>query len=404
MTRPKRAALKRRLTELSVRKLKPRTAPYLIWDTHQRGLAIRVQPSGSRAWKAIYSYHGRPRWLHLGDVGAIGLSDARMLAAEAMLAVARGKDPAAEKRAERGAGTFAELAERYVELHAKKENKSWKQADALIRRYTRPRWGKLQASTITRADIRTMMARIEAPILANQVLAAVSAIFSWAVKEEILPGNPCRGVDRNKTRSRERVLSDSELPKFWAAFDDVGLIEGTALRMILLTGQRPGEVSNMRREHIVDGWWQMPGAPVPALGWPGTKNGESHRVWLPTAAQALLDELDDSATTGFVFPAARGRRAIWGLDGAMRAICAKLGVERATPHDLRRTHGSTVTALGFGRDAMNRIQNHKEGGIASVYDRHGYADETKRVMEAVAARITALVEGAAASNVVPYRR
>ncbi len=82
-----------------------------------------------------------------------------------------------------------------------------------------------------------------------------------------------------------------------------------------------------------------------------------------------------------------------GLDAAMRAVCAKLGVERATPHDLRRTHGSTITALGFGRDAMNRIQNHKEGGIASVYDRHGYAEENKRVMEAVAAKIMSLVEG-----------
>ena len=111
MTRPKRAPLKRRLTELYVRKLKPKAQPFLVWDTLQRGLAIRVQPTGARAWKCIYSHHGRPRWLHLGDAGAIGLADARTLAAEAMLAVARGKDPAAEKRAERGAGTFAELAD-----------------------------------------------------------------------------------------------------------------------------------------------------------------------------------------------------------------------------------------------------------------------------------------------------
>ena len=97
---------------------------------------------------------------------------------------------------------------------------------------------------------------------------------------------------------------------------------------------------------------------------------------------------------------ARGRRGIWGLDAAMRAACKKLKVERATPHDLRRTHGSTITALGFGRDAMNRIQNHKEGGIASVYDRHGYAEETKRIMDAVAARLMALVEGAPAGNVL----
>ena len=109
-------------------------------------------------------------------------------------------------------------------------------------------------------------------------------------------------------------------------------------------------------------------------------------MWLPKVAQALHGRADDDgATGGFLFAGPRGR-PVNGLEAAMRAICAKLGVERATPHDLRRTHGSTITALGFGRDAMNRIQNHKEGGIASVYDRHGYAEETKRIMEAVASQ------------------
>jgi integrase len=404
LIRPKRAARKQKFTELSVRKLKPESTAYLIWDTHQRGLAVRVQPTGARAWKCIYSHHGRPRWLHLGDAGVIGLGDARTLAAETMLAVARGKDPAAEKRAQRGAGTFAELAEGYVEHYAKRRNKSWAQADKLIRRHALPRWGKLQAASISRADVRAMMSRIEAPVLANQVLAAVSAVFSWAVKQEVVGTNPCRGVDRNATRSRERVLSESELPRFWFAFDDAGLVVGTALKVVLGTGQRPGEVSHMRREHIIDGWWEMPGEPVPALGWPGTKNGESHRVWLPKMLQATIANLtDDGVTSGFVFAGPRGR-PVDGLDAAMRAICAKLGVERATPHDLRRTHGSTITALGFGRDAMNRVQNHREGGIASVYDRHGYAEETKRVMEAVAAKIMSLAEGRwADGKVVPLR-
>jgi hypothetical protein len=53
---------------------------------------------------------------------------------------------------------------------------------------------------------------------------------------------------------------------------------------------------------------------------------------------------------------------------------------------------------------MNRVQNHREGGIASVYDRHGYADENKRVMETVAAKIMALVEGRASDKVVKFTR
>jgi hypothetical protein len=197
-----------------------------------------------------------------------------MLAAEVMLEVARGKDPAAEKCAERSKGTFGELAGPYVEEYAKHHNKSWRQADTLVRRHLLSRWGALQAASISRSDIKAMMTGIEAPVVANQTLAAASAIFSWAMKEDLVAVNPCRGIDRNPVRSRERVLTDSEVPRFWAAFDDAGLIAGAALKVILLTGQRPGEVAHMRREHTKDGWWEMPGEPVPALGWPPPRHQE----------------------------------------------------------------------------------------------------------------------------------
>jgi integrase len=103
-----------------------------------------------------------------------------------------------------------------------------------------------------------------------------------------------------------------------------------------------------------------------------------------------------------VFEGARGKAIDAGkLANVMKGICAKLKVARVVPHDLRRTHGTMITRLGFGREAMNRIQNHREGGIADVYDVHSYADENKRVMETVAAQVMALVTGKPlASNVL----
>ena len=180
--RRKRPAHKRRLTQLYVDKAKPRADAYLAWDTQQRGLALRVQPTGKKSWYAVYSRHGRPRWLYLGDANAIGLADARKLAAKAMLAVAEGNDPVAERKAERSAGSFAELADKYVQQYAKRHNKSWQQAAALVHRHGTSRWGKLQASSITRSDVKQMMTRIGSPSVANQTLAHVSAIFSWAMK------------------------------------------------------------------------------------------------------------------------------------------------------------------------------------------------------------------------------
>jgi integrase len=398
-----RFARKVRLTDLLVRRLKPRAnGAFMVWDAHTRGLGVRVLPTGTRSWKYVYSRRGKSRWLHLGAVGAIDLAAARRLAAQAALEVAHGADPAAEKRARRLVDTFGELAARYVEEHAKKRNRSWRQADALVWHHLLPLWGSLPAGEITRADVRTMMRAIEAPVAANQTLAAASAIFTWAVNQEILDANPCRGVDRNPTVARERTLADSEIPEFWTLFGEAG-IAGMALKMILLLGQRPGEVAHMRREHVVDGWWRLPGAPVPAVGWPGVKNGASHEVWLSAPARAILAEMGGN-DEGYVFPGHRRGRPVSGLDAVMREICTKLGAERVVPHDLRRSFGTMVTRLSFGRAAMDRILNHREGGVGSIYDRHSYSAENQHVMEAVAAHIMALAEGRAADDkVLPFR-
>jgi len=129
---------KRKLTELFIRKVRPQPQPFMAWDSYQRGLALRVEPTGYKAWKVVYRHHGRPRWLHLGAADAIGLADARKLAQKIMLEVAEGKDLQAERKAQRKAGTFGELAERYVGEWAKKRNKSWQQADKLVRKYLLP--------------------------------------------------------------------------------------------------------------------------------------------------------------------------------------------------------------------------------------------------------------------------
>jgi integrase len=348
----------------------------------------------------------------IGRADAIGLADARDRARDLLGQVARGTDPQAEKLRGTRAETFQDVAARYLE-HAKRPggNKSWRQADALVTKHLLPRWGKLRARDVTRGDVRAVVRKLTeggAPVMANQVLASASAIFAWAIREELgdIAVNPCHGVTRNATKSRERVLSESELPRFWAEFDRAGLVRSAALKTILLTGQRPGEVSCMRREHISGGWWELPGDPDLALGWPGTKNGAGHRVWLTAPVLDLLAEVGE-AKTGFAFPAdERGARAVAGLDGAMRDTCAALGIlapDKVTPHDLRRTHGTMITSLGFGRDAMNRIQNHREGGIADVYDQHQYADENQKIQEAVTRRIMTLIGRVAGGNVVELR-
>ena len=89
------------------------------------------------------------------------------------------------------AGSFEQVAERYVDEYASKKNKSWRQAEALVTRYLLPRWARLDVGSIRRADVKAAIAAIAGPVLANQVLAAASAIFSWAMRQEIITANPC---------------------------------------------------------------------------------------------------------------------------------------------------------------------------------------------------------------------
>jgi hypothetical protein len=124
---------KRTLTESFLKKLKPQPRKFVVWDTKQRGLAVLVQPTGFKSWKCVYSRHGRPRWLHIGAVDAFGLDKARKSAARVMYEVSEGKDPAAERKADRIEGTFEELVTRYFDEHAKKKNKSWSQSELILK-------------------------------------------------------------------------------------------------------------------------------------------------------------------------------------------------------------------------------------------------------------------------------
>ncbi len=308
----------------------------------------------------------------LGDARTISLDLAREQANAIRLAVALGKDPRAAERKTTEI-IFGDLAARYVEEYARRHNKSWRQADALVRKHLLPRFGERPASEIARSDVRAVIAeRIDTPGVANGVLAAASGIFSWALDQEIIAGvNPCAGVKSYPMKSCSRVPKDEELRRLWPHLDP-------AHKLLLLTGQRPVEIACMRAEDIADGVWHLKGK---AEGtWPGVKNGEDNRVPLSGPAQTLIEP----HLAGKVGPKSSARR--------LRKIVAELGIPRVIPHDFRRSCLTMIVRLGHGRDALDRIANHRKRSVTTVYDCYEYTDEDKKIMEDVAALIMSIVE------------
>ncbi|HZP43964.1 MAG TPA: Arm DNA-binding domain-containing protein [Candidatus Binatia bacterium] len=113
------------LTDRSLSKLAAPTSGQIdYFDKTVPGFALRVSANGARSWIVRYRRHGRKQRVTLGPEDALSLADARAKAKDMLARVRLGEDPAADKRAEREAATFEELAHEYVERHAKRRSSS----------------------------------------------------------------------------------------------------------------------------------------------------------------------------------------------------------------------------------------------------------------------------------------
>jgi integrase len=383
---------RRKLTDAMVDGLEAKQTKYEVWDQKVDRLCVRVEPSGCRTYYYVFSFGGRVKWHKIGPA-AIGIAEARKRTLKAMLKVLDGRDVQAEHMANRGGDTFADLHRRHVERDAK-VHKSWEQPRDLIVKHALPRWSDLSVRQISRRDVRQLLAGVGSPSVRKQLHFALSAVFKTGVKEEVIDSNPCRNIEVDPTNVRTRVLSDDELIKVWAALDDHDPAKAAALRLMLLTGQRGGEVRFMRREHLTpEGWWLMPGEEI--ADWPGTKNGFAHAVYLSAKAREIIG---GGTATGFVFG-----KAVGGLDVVMAKISKQLDIPSVRPHDLRRSFGTRMGKLGVIREDRDRILNHRdrsERGSDRHYNVWDYAAEKKAIWERMTAHIMAVIEGRPADNVI----
>ena len=401
MSQSKRAPNRRRLTDQYIRKLTPPSdKSVMVWDTAQGGLALRVRPTGTKTFKCCYRHQGRLRWYTIDRYPAIGLSEAREVARNIRAQATLGADPQGEKMQSRVGDSLAHIHADYVTRYAQANNKSWKQANTLMRSYVLPKLGNRKARDINRRDVRRIFDELTEggrKVLANQVLAAMSAVFSWAVEREIVEANPCHGIKRNKLEPSRRFLSNDEIRVVWLQFEALGLLPMTALKIILYTAQRPGEVCAMRWEHLdLDaGLWTMPGEP--SIGWPGTKNGRTHEVPLTAPILDLLRGPDFEPTEqGHVFPSTKRGKSI-SIPRVMD-VWKAAGIKRFRPHDLRATAATGMDRLGIVRQHISLVLNHSEAGVTASYVRHDHRQHKRNALDVWATELMAILAGAGTTD------
>ncbi len=428
------------LTDAAVAKLKPGKDRREKPDGGCPGLYLVVQPSGAKSWALRFRRpNGKPAKLVLGTVytakkepditpaigGHFTLAGARRLVAELRHQIAQGRDPAAAHLAEKhrlrvaavdaAANTFAAAAKEFIEQHARKKVRRWKEQArllglrpedlALIPKGLAERWLDRPVAEIDGHDIHGIVAETRergAPGLerrgegptearARAMFSCLSRMFRWLLQHRRVEVNPCAGVHRPETpKARDRVLTTAEIIKFWRAADAAGQPFDAALKLLLLTGCRLNEVTGMRREELnEDGTqWTIPGT--------RTKNHRPHVVPLLPSARSLIARVGRIEGSDFVFTTT-GQSPVSGWSKIKTRLDVAMGnLPHWILHDLRRTAATGMAELGVDPHIVEAALNHVSGakaGVAGTYNRAAYAAQKKAALERWAAHIEGLVAG-----------
>jgi integrase len=402
-----------RLTDARVRATKPREKRYSIMHAGEPGLELRVSPDGKKVFALRASVESRDVRFRIGEYGQepprVTLAEAERRAREIKARLDREGDFRATERDQREAEkvrrafTVGMLADAWLKEQAKQVRASTLRLQRQqIASHVRPRFGDRPLDDVSRADVRAAMTEIaeKHPRTANAVRQLISALYQFANNElERECANPASGMRAYRLKSRERVLSDTELKVFWEGLEDPakppGPVVALALKIALYGAQRASEITGARDDEINEAelLWTVPGS--------RTKSGKPNVVpltprllqWL-RQAQALRGPSE--AADALVFDITRHA-----MTRGMARLVDKLGTNEApfasaSPHDLRRTARTLLSRerLGVSYDDAERLLSHATGSsLSRVYDRHDYLPQKRRALLALEGEIDRIIAG-----------
>ena len=392
---------KQKLTKAVVDKAETAEKTYILRDAEIAGFSLRVYSSGRKAF--FYRYRvgggrgGQIREPRIGDLGELTPAEARSIVQDWATSVRRGGDPMAERKSRRDAPTMSELFDHYLDDHARRHKKpaSLRNDIRMIEKALRPAFGPKRVRTVTRQEIRTYHASLEAkPYEANRRLALLSKLFSFAADElEWVPRgeHPVKGIKRFKEKKRRRYLSQVELARLGETLARAELGElGRAfspyaialIRLLVLTGARHDEILSLRWSHV--------NFERGCLELPDSKTGEKDIFLSPPALQVLSAILRQGGNP-FVIVGNKPGAHLVNIKDSWIAIRKAAGLEDVRLHDLRHSFASVGARSGMSLPLIGALLGHRETATTARYA-HLSADPLQAAADAIGLEIFEALE------------
>ena len=200
------------LTQRAVEAAKPKADRYGKPDGLVPGQQLVVHPGGKKSYRLLARINGGQVNFPIGDATVLTLAQARTEGKRILAEIALGKDPRETKQeAVRTASETVEIvARRFIERHAKANNKTWKEVQRKLDVNVLPHWGKRPIASITQRDVIALLDSIVdrgAAVEANRILATVRKLFNWACERGTIETSPCARVKRRRRRGRAIACS-----------------------------------------------------------------------------------------------------------------------------------------------------------------------------------------------------
>lgn len=384
-----------KLTERKVKSLSASDRDLIVWSDDLPGFGVRVKLSGHKTYVVQYRNGAISRRLTIGTTKVYRLEEAEKRARRILVDAKDGGDPAAERDEARKAKTVADLAERYMAVHAEKKKKPRSRASdaSNLRLHVLPALRRKKVAEVTREHISQLHhAMQETPGAANRVLALLSKMLNLAEKWGWRPdgSNPCRHIERYPERKMERYLSIEELQRLGAVLaeaertDTVSAPAIAAIRLLVFTGARVSEILTAR--------WSQVDFKRDCLKLPDSKTGKKE-IYLNAPALDVLAAIKRRPKNPYLI-VGTGKGHFQNLTPSWMKIRKQAGLdnqeglEDVRLHDLRHSFASVGVAGGLSLPIIGGLLGHMSPATTARYA-HLADDPLKQATALIGRRIAA---------------